>query len=285
MNIDALLADAALQLAQAGIEEADLDARLLFQHLAAMTRSQLIIRGKQSVDDRTLKQYRRLIEQRSRRIPLQYLTGVQEFWSLDFIVTPAVLIPRSETEFLLEQVLTTCSLGDGISHGLDLCTGSGVIAVILAKELHCPVTAVDISEAALAVAAKNLTLHHLCEHVALVCGDLFAGLNPHRKFDLIVSNPPYIADAQIGHLEPEVAEAEPYLALSGGPTGLHIIEQIATGAEAFLNPGAWIFLEIGADQKQAVEALFRAKGYDEVRVLNDWADRPRVLQARYIHSH
>ncbi len=281
MNIDNLLAAAALQLAKAGIEDANLDARLLFQHLAKITRSQLVLQGQQAVDDRMLEQYQHLVRLRSQRIPLQYLTGSQEFWSLDFTVSPSVLIPRPETEFLLEQVLATCSPDGKISTVLDMCTGSGVIAVILARELGCSVTAVDISEAALAVAATNLNRHQVSERVVVVCSDLFAALNEKRKFDLIVSNPPYIADDQILTLEPEVGVAEPYLALSGGPTGLRIIEQIATGAERFLHPGGWIFLEIGADQKKAVEILFRVRRYDEVRVIDDWAGRPRVLQARY----
>lgn len=281
MTLDDLLAAAALELVRAGIEDAELDARLLLQHLTAMTRSQLVLHGHRAADDRTVAQYRRLVEQRSRRIPLQYLIGSQEFWSLDFIVSPAVLIPRPETEFLLEQVLANCSPGCGIFSALDLCTGSGVIAVVLAKELCCPVTAVDISEAALRVAAKNLVRHGVADQITLVCSNLFTALNRKRKFDLIVSNPPYVADDQIGQLQPEVGRAEPSLALSGGPTGLRIIERIAIEAEGFLQPGGWIFLEIGADQKMAAAALFTARQYGEVRIINDWAGRPRVLQARY----
>ena len=283
MNIDDLLAASALQLSSAGIEDASLEARLLFQHLTAMTRSRLVLQGKQSIDDCTLQQYRRLVEQRSQRIPLQHLTGSQEFWSLDFVVSPAVLIPRPETEFLLEQVFAVCSVSSEISCALDMCTGSGVIAVVLARELGCRVTAVDISEAALVVAAENLSRHHVAEQIALVCCDLFAALNLRRKFDLIVSNPPYIAEDQIEDLEPEVSRAEPRLALSGGPTGLRLIEQIADGAEWILQPGGWIFIEIGADHKTAVTALFKdpRRQYDEVRVIDDWSGRPRVLQARY----
>ncbi len=283
MNIDDLLASTALQLAAAGIEDASLEARLLFQHLTAMTRSRLVLQGKQSVDDATLQQYRRLVAQRSQRIPLQHLTGSQEFWSMDFVVSPAVLIPRPETEFLLEHVFAACSLSSPISSALDMCTGSGVIAVVLARELGCRVTAVDISEAALKVAAENISRHQATDQITLVCSDLFAALNRNRKFDVIVSNPPYIADDQIGHLEPEVSRAEPRLALSGGTTGLRLIEQIAVRAEGFLQPGGWIFLEIGADQKDTVTALFKdsCRQYDEVRVIDDWSRRPRVLQARY----
>lgn len=282
MNIDELLAAAARQLRQAGIEDADLDARLLFQHLTAMTRSQLVLHGGNPVDTHILAQYLHLVDQRSRRLPLQYLTGSQEFWSLDFLVTPAVLIPRPETEFLLEQVLLSCS-GKTISRALDMCTGSGVIAVILARELGCPVVAVDISEAALAVAAQNIARHRLTEQITLLCSDLFAALNHECKYDLIVSNPPYVPDEQIAYLEPEVGRAEPRLALSGGPGGLRTIEQIALAATRFLQYGGELFLEIGADQKEKAAALFNAPGqpYRDVRVLDDWAGRPRVLRACY----
>jgi release factor glutamine methyltransferase len=284
MNIDGLIAAATLELAEAGIEDAELDARLLFQHLTAMTRTQLVLRGRQAVDQYTAEQYRHLITQRSHRIPLHYLTGFREFWSMDFVVSPAVLIPRPETEFLLEQVLAVCSSGSEVRRILDVCTGSGVIAVVLARELDSTVTAVDVSAAALAVAAQNLSRHQVADRVDLVCSDLFDALDSKKKFELIVSNPPYIAEEQIDQLEPEVGVAEPFLALSGGPGGLQIIERIAIEAEKFLQPGGWIFLEIGADQKNAVVRLFEApeRSYDEVKVINDWAGRPRVLQARYI---
>jgi len=165
-----------------------------------------------------------------------------------------------------------------------MCTGSGVIAVVLAKELGCPVVAVDISEAALRVAAKNFSRHQEADRIQPVCSDLFAALASNRKFDLIVSNPPYIAEEQIDRLEPEVCRSEPRLALSGGPGGMKIIEQIALEAHHFLQPGGWLFLEIGADQKKAVGDLFRllAHRYREVQILDDWAGRPRVVQARHV---
>jgi release factor glutamine methyltransferase len=205
---------------------------------------------------------------------------------MDFVVSPAVLIPRPETEFLLERVLAVCSRGSAVSCALDMCTGSGVIAVVLARELGCRVTAVDISEAALEIAAENISRHLATDLIALVCSDLFAALNRNRKFDVIVSNPPYIADDQIKDLEPEVNMAEPRLALSGGPTGLRLIEQIAVVAEGFLQPGGWVFLEIGADQENAVTALFEDSGrqYEQVKVIEDWSGRPRVLQARFSPS-
>lgn len=284
MNIDDLLKVTARQLARAGVVEADLDARLLFQHLTGMSRSQLVLHGRQAVAADLAGQYQQLIDRRSQRIPLHYLTGSREFWSLEFTVTPAVLIPRPETEFLLTRALALVAPGSGCSRVLDLCTGSGVIAVVLAKELDCPVVAVDISPPALAVAAANLRRHQVAHQVTPVGSDLFAGLAPNRRFDLIVSNPPYIADGELEGLEPEVVGAEPRLALSGGSSGLELIARIAVEAEGFLQPGGWILVEIGAGQGSAVTALFSApeRHYHQVRVIDDWSGRPRVLQARYL---
>jgi len=283
INIDELLKAAARQLTRVGVVEAELDARLLFQHLSGMSRSQLVLHGRQAVAADLAGQYQRLVDQRAQRIPLHYLTGSREFWSLDFKVSPAVLIPRPETEFLLTRALALFAPGRGCPRVLDLCTGSGVIAVVLAKEIGCPVVAVDISPPALAVAAENLRSHQLSDQVTLVGSDLFAGLNPERRFDLIVSNPPYIADEELKGLEPEVVGAEPRLALSGGLSGLEVIARIAVEAEGFLQPGGWILLEIGAEQRSAVTALFGAadRHYEAVRVIDDWSGRPRVLQARY----
>lgn len=283
MRIGDLLAEAANALARAGVEQPELEARLLLQHVTGYTRSQLLLYGGEPVDEPALGSFRRIIRQRAQRIPLQYLIGSQEFWSLDFKVSPAVLIPRPETEFLLEQVVRS-SAGTDVAKALDLCTGSGVIAVVLAKELHCKVVAVDISSAALAIAACNITRHGMTEQIQLICGDLLTPLNRNRPFDLIVSNPPYVAEEEIDRLQPEVGQAEPRLALSGGPGGMQVLERIAAEAFAYLRPGGWVFVEIGADQGEAVMALFGSKAfsYDQVGVINDWTGRPRVLQARRI---
>lgn len=276
-----MLSEAVSELEKAGIDQPEVDARLLLQHVTDFSRSQLVLRGPEYVDEQTTDCYRRLIQQRIQRIPLQYLIGFQEFWSLDFKVTPAVLIPRPETEFLLEQVVRVCS-EEQVSSALDLCTGSGVIAVVLARELNCSVTAVDISAAALEIAAFNCNRHKVSHQVQLICSDLFTAVRYSYSFDLIVSNPPYIAEEEMAELQPEVRQSEPYLALSGGKGGLQCIERIAAEAFYFLRPGGWLFLEIGADQKESVMRMFsvRASYYDKVHVLNDWADRPRVLQAR-----
>jgi release factor glutamine methyltransferase len=280
MRINSLLNEAVQQLASAGIEEAALDARLLLQHLMSMTRSDLVLRGAEEAEEATVCRYRHLISQRSRRIPLQHLTGFQEFWSFELIVSPAVLIPRPETEFVLEQVLATLA-GQPVRLALDMCTGSGAIALVLAKELGCRVVAVDLSEAALAVARQNRSRYQLEHRIDLVCSHLFSGLRPEVKYDCIVSNPPYIADAHIADLDPEVALAEPRMALAGGEEGLDCIRAIIASAPAFIQPGGWLFLEIGADQQPAVEGLFRASDqpYDRIEVMRDYAGRPRIARA------
>jgi release factor glutamine methyltransferase len=283
MTVDGLLKAAAAQLADVGVVDAGLEARLLWQHLTGMNRSELIVYGSRCVEADMVQQYQQLVDRRGQRIPLQYITGSQEFWSLDFAVSPAVLIPRPETEFVIEHALTICPPASGIRHALDMCTGCGVIAVVLAREWGCPVVAVDISPPALAVAKINIDRHKVAGQVALVCSDLFSALRPDQKFDLIVSNPPYISEWCIDQLAPEVGRAEPLLALSGGADGLETIRRLALGAEALLEPGGWIFVEIGADQQKAAQTLFTAPGrcYEEVRVVEDWAGRPRVVQARF----
>lgn len=284
MHISSLIAEASRQLAAADIEEAELDARLLFEHLTGLGRTHQVLHGDEEVAEAMATRYRHLFERRCARIPLHHLTGTREFWSLAFAVSQAVLIPRPETEFLLECALAACKGGGPIRQALDLCTGSGVIAVVLARELGCRVTAVDCSTAALAVAADNVARHGVGELVSLVQGDLFAPLDPADPFDLIVSNPPYIVEDEIDHLEPEVARAEPRLALSGGVDGLRVIARIAADAASNLCPGGWLCVEIGADQGRSAPALFATPGtcWESVRVLDDWAGRPRVLQARRV---
>lgn len=280
MRIDTLLQAASRQLADAGIEDPDLEARLLLQFLTALSRTQLVLRAAEGIEAEVTDHYLQLVNRRCRRIPLQHLTGVQEFWSLELIVSPAVLIPRPETEFLLEQVLAKVDRRPG-QRVLDMCTGSGAIALVLARELACRVVAVDLSAEALAIARRNRSKYGLEGQVELVHGDLFSGLNPGIKYDCIVSNPPYIADAEIDLLEPEVALAEPRMALSGGGDGLACIRRIIESAPDFLQPGGWLFLEIGAEQKTAVELLLQGAGgvYEQIRVVPDYAGRPRVVRA------
>lgn len=280
MKFSDLLEEASHRLQQAGIEEYVLDARLLLQFVTHLSRSELFLSAEKVLDPVVCDDFLSLIEQRCQRIPLHYITGVREFWSLDFHVSPAVLVPRPETEFLLDHVLASVDVEKSSYRAMDMCTGSGVIAVVLALELGCSVTAIDISPLALAVAAQNIVSHSCGHLVQLITSDFFAALQPCTGFDLIVCNPPYISDNDILSLQPEVNQFEPMLALSGGSTGLECIKQIIYQAKNHLVPGGQIFFEIGADQGQQVNELFTAAGdYENIAIVPDWSGRDRVAKA------
>ncbi|MBM9616068.1 peptide chain release factor N(5)-glutamine methyltransferase [Desulfobulbus rhabdoformis] len=278
--IGALLRSGSRQLAAAGIRDAEIESRLLLQFVTGLSRTQLMLDADVVQEPALVNHYHDLLDKRCQRIPLQHLTGVQDFWSLELIVSPAVLIPRPETEFLIEQVLAKLHPKTGL-RVLDMCTGSGAIALVLAQELDCSVVGVDLSPEALWIAQQNRSQYHLEEQVALVQSDLFAALAQERIFDCIVSNPPYIADSVIEQLEPEVACFEPRMALSGGQDGLDCIQRIITQAPNYLQVGGWLFLEIGSDQQEAVISLLQAATvYEQAQVLSDYAGQPRVALAR-----
>jgi len=285
MQLAELYQDAVLQLDQAGIEEAETDAVQLLEYCFGLSRSQVILQGSIDVDGEQLEIFRKVLKRRIAREPLQYITGSREFWSLDFIVSPAVLIPRPETEFLLDWLLSALRK-KGMQPGkvLDMCTGSGVIAVVLARELASDIVlAVDHSQAALHIAAQNVARHTQDQQIHLICSDLFAALRKGVDFDLIVSNPPYIAEEDLVDLDPEVREWEPESALFSGRRGLDVIENIAEQAYLYLRPGGWLCMEIGADQGDIVYSLFadHISGiYEHVEIINDWSNRPRLLAAR-----
>ena len=283
VSIDALLRSGSRQLAAAGITDTEIESRLLLEFVTGQSRTQLMLDANLELAPTLEARYYELLNQRCQRIPLQHLTGVQAFWSLELIVSPAVLIPRPETEFLIEQILARLK-PKACLHVLDMCTGSGAIALVLAQELACSVVAVDFSPEALAIARQNRAKYQLEDQVALVESDLFTGLAQARWYDCIVSNPPYIVDSVIGQLEPEVARFEPRMALSGGPDGLDCIERIIAQAPDYLRAGGWLFLEIGSDQQQSVLSLLRAfPQYEQADVLCDYAGRPRVALARLSH--
>lgn len=268
----------------AGIEEAGSDAAQLLSFCLGLTRSELFLRGSTELSAGLLEDCNILVTRRLAREPLHYITGTREFWSLDFTVSPAVLIPRPETEFLLDQVLKTLA-ASGFQDGavLDMCTGSGVISIVLALELNAKkVIAVDRSKEALHVAAENISRHGKVTEISLICSDLFSAINPQTKFELIVANPPYVSDFELGNLQPEVLEWEPGTALAAGEKGLDVIEALAGQVPEYLLPGGWLFLEIGAQQKEPVHSLFANHpdcAFDKVEVIHDWAGRPRVLKA------
>ena len=263
------------RLTAAGIEEAKLDARLLLEELCGTDRNDLLVHGDRPVTEQQENSYVNYIELRSRHIPLQHITGYQEFMGLRFKVTPDVLIPRQDTETLVEEVLK--NLHDGMRI-LDLCTGSGCILLSLLRYSNdCVGVGADLSKKALAVAEENAgALELMAEFVQ---GDLFEPVN--GKFEIIVSNPPYIPSNVIPTLMEEVREHDPLMALDGKEDGLYFYREITGKASEYLYPGGMLFLEIGCEQAGAVTELMKNAGYRDVTVCKDLAGHDRVVSGRY----
>jgi release factor glutamine methyltransferase len=280
-----ILQRACADLSAAGIAEARLEAELLLGFCLGKSRTQVYLAAREIVATQLQCTFFSLLRRRLDREPLAYIVGEKEFWSLPFLVTPAVLIPRPETEFLLETALTRRNLESSPGQWLDLCCGSGVIAVVLARESLRSVTAVDISAAALSVARFNCRRHGVLGQVALVRADLLSCFRALRPFSLIVANPPYVCREDLDHrLEPEVARFEPRLALDGGHSGLDILSEIAAGLPFLLSRGGDCFLEIGEGQGPAVTALFSGgsghTAWQFVEIIKDYTGRDRVAHIR-----
>lgn len=263
------------RLAAAGIEEAKLDARLLLEELCGTDRNDLLVHGDRPVTEQQENSYVNYIELRSRHIPLQHITGYQEFMGLRFKVTPDVLIPRQDTETLVEEVLK--NLHDGMRI-LDLCTGSGCILLSLLRYSNdCVGIGADLSKKALKVAEENAGSLGLTAE--FVQGDLFEPVT--GKFEIIVSNPPYIPSNVIPTLMEEVREHDPLMALDGKEDGLYFYREITGKASEYLYPGGMLFLEIGCEQAGAVTELMKNAGYRDVTVCKDLAGHDRVVSGRY----
>ena len=282
-TIGRALARAARHLEQADVSRPDFEAQYLLGAVLEINRAALFLSLDNKIKAREAQRFSAMVDRRMRGEPLQYIVGQVEFWSRTFHLTPDVLIPRHETEFVLEQAI-------GLLKGrfpcpetlqlVDMGVGSGVIADVLAGELGCHVVGVDISPAALAVAAANIRRHRLDSQVALVCSDLFAALSRLRKFDCIVANPPYVAKSEKGELADEVVRFEPEQALFGGDDGLDCYRRLIPESLTFLHPGGWLVLEIGAGQGQAITAMLQHAGYRDVIVKPDYSGRSRFACGR-----
>lgn len=277
--------EAELQAAQ--VPDYDLEARLLLEHCTGKSRTEIFLDGASEVHQEFIDTFLLLLERRKKREPLAYILGEQEFWSLPFSVTSDVLIPRPETEFLLDRVFAlTDPRNFQKGHILDLCCGSGVIATVLAKETGRTIYASDISEKALDVTRKNAKRHSVDSLVVLVQGNLLSPFSREGKFSLVVSNPPYVSSFDVANsLAPEVGGYEPHLALDGGERGLERIKEIRDGLPMVLRPGGQCFMEIGADQGAAVRGLFSENvaglpGFQQVEILMDYAGRDRIVHVR-----
>ena len=282
MTLYDLLNEGSAALQQAGDTDGENDAKLLLfeaLHLDLVHFLMDRLRPLSEQDDKVQEQirtYREMIAKRASRIPLQQILGSQEFMGLEFYVNEHVLIPRQDTETLVELVLQEQQGRE--KKLLDLCTGSGCIAISLAvKGGYESVTATDLSEEALKVAERNAKTHQ--KKIIFRQGDLFSAL-PRTEagtFDIITSNPPYIPTAVIATLEPEVREHEPMMALDGTEDGLRFYRQIAKEARTWLKPGGAIYLEIGYDQGESVSGFLRDAGFDRVRVVKDLPGKDRVV--------
>ena len=260
----------------AGIEEAALDARLLLEAVCGTNRNDLLVHGEQPVAPEAEEKYLNWIRQRAEHIPLQQLTGEQDFMGLTFNVNEHVLIPRQDTEILVEEVLK--ELHDGMRI-LDMCTGSGCILLsLLHYSNDCEGLGVDLSAEALEVAGRNVLkvlTPEKAEHVHFLQSDLFEKVE--GKFEIIVSNPPYIASAEVDRLMPEVRDHEPRMALDGSADGLVFYRKITEQAGSYLKEGGKLCFEIGYDQGDEVRELMETHGFADVQVLKDLAGLDRVV--------
>jgi release factor glutamine methyltransferase len=276
---------AAATLSHRGISNARLDAELLLRHVLGQDRAWILAHIRDILGAEHQKAFDRLISRREKREPLQYITGIQEFWGLDFIVTPDVLIPRPETELIVESSLRT-ELGAAESPLIvDLCTGSGCIAVSLAKELPASrILATDRSEKALDVARQNARKHEVSARIRFFHGDLFEPLDEldiRGRVDIMVSNPPYVPDGILHILQPEVRDHEPELALVAGPEGTEIHQRIINAAPEYLRHHGSLIMEMGIGQAEKVGQMVRASGaFDTPDILKDLAGIERVIVAK-----
>ena len=258
----------------AGIMDAKIDAWLLLEMVAKIDRSFYFTHINEEVDPEVLTEYERVVEKRAEHVPLQYITGEQEFMGMTFKVNSNVLIPRQDTETLVEEALKVIEPQMEV---LDLCTGSGCILLSILK--NAPTvkgTGSDISKQALLLAKENARLHDL--EAEWVRGNLFDNVN--GQYDVIVSNPPYISQTEIPTLMPEVAQFEPMEALDGGPDGLDFYRKITQEAPQYLKENGYLFFEIGYDQGAAVQQLMTTAGFSDVTVIKDLAGNDRVVKGQ-----
>ena len=281
-DIARTIEEAAAKLAGAGIESARLDAQLLLAEAAQVDRATLLA---SSIDlsPETIARFDTMVGRRVAREPIAYILGRREFYSLEFEVTPEVLIPRPQTETLVDVALEFVAARPS-ARVLDIGTGPGSVAIAIA--VNAPgveLVASDVSEAALAVARRNASRNRVSGRVRFVRANVFESLDAESalgEFDLIVSNPPYIVDTDISSLERDVRDYEPHLALKGGTDGRDFFTRIAAGAKSHLRPGGLLALEVGAGQDGAVAEILTAAGLHPAGVINDLDGIARVVTAR-----
>jgi len=268
-------------LRERGIPTPRLDAEVLLAFSLGTGRHHLYRKQQEILSASEITRFQAMVERRRAGEPVAYITGRKEFWSLEFEVDGNVLIPRPDTEVLVEETLRIAEvLGRPDPAILEIGTGSGIISIALATELAgARLAAVDASADALAVARRNAERHGVASRIRFLHGNIFAPLS--EKFDIVVSNPPYISEEEYACLSEGIRRFEPPEALISGPEGTEFHQRIVAGGAAFLRPGGWIVMEIGATQKDALEKLLKQEGeYDSIGFRPDYAGIPRVVSAR-----
>jgi release factor glutamine methyltransferase len=258
-------------------ERAKLDAEALLLHVLRQDRAWLMAHGDESASDDAEVEYASLVAQRAAGKPIQYITGSSEFFGLPFSVGPGVLIPRPETEHLIEEIVRLAGrFQEDTLRIADVGTGSGIIAVALAHALSkARIAAVDLSPQALLVARENADRNRVTERIEFFEGDLLAPLLG-RTFSIIASNPPYVPMSDLASLAVEVREHEPHAALFAGADGLDVYKRLIPEARDYLLPGGWLVMEIGYGQRDVIETMLRSHGYGDVHFVADYQRIPRV---------
>ena len=294
MTLDNCLQQGISILQSNNISDADFDAFALLEYVTGVAKSDYFFKKGDEISDSCYERYIELIERRSKRVPLQHITNRQNFFGYDFYVDSNVLIPRQDTEVLIEKILEVIEANFNVEISsdisiLDMCTGSGCIAITLYMELikrgfNIEVTAADISKDALMVAKKNienlLGKSVLNNTFHIIESDMFSNINNNRSYDIIVSNPPYIPTRDIEKLEPEVRDYDPIMALDGDTDGLRFYRRIIEESSNYLNNNGFIAFEIGYDQGEDVECLLEEKGYKDINIYKDLGGLDRVIIGR-----
>lgn len=286
MTYHEVLKDAGARLAAAGVPDSDNDAELLLEKATGKDRARLLFERDEVIPAADADRYEELILRRLKREPLQYIYGTWEFMGLDFICSPACLIPRQDTELLVMTALEDIAEAEFESFRLlDMCTGSGCVVISVVKlAAHGRIEALgtDISEEALEIAGRNAAANGVS--VELRQSDMFENIDVNEVFDLITANPPYIETGVIAGLNPEINRYEPMIALDGGEDGLKHYRSIVSGAKAHLKDGGSIMMEIGDTQGKAVSELLNEAGYRNIEVLKDLAGLDRVVRASWYND-
>lgn len=278
-NVAEKLKKAAEILLESGVAEPRREAASLLAFTLQKDKTFLVAHSEYELSIEEEKRFQNFLHRRAHREPFQYITGRQEFFGLDFLVTPDVLIPRPETELIVENAIEILH-GKEAPEFCEVGVGSGCISIsVLRENKEARAIGLDISEKALQIAAQNAERHAVSERIELKISDIFARLTA-EKFDLIISNPPYISAEEIENLQAEVRDFEPHTALTDGKNGLTIIEKIINDTPKFLKPNCFLLLEIGFNQAKEASAMFSPQIWDALEILHDLQNIPRTVRAR-----